>query len=102
MVIKVAIRDAEGMPSGRGVRLKPATGEGIMETPLRSVVKAITWRACGLITTSTVVWVLTQRVDLAASVGLADTAVKLLAYYGHERLWLRIRFGRLPPPDYEV
>ena len=66
-----------------------------METRARSILKALTWRMGGLVVTIAVVWVLTGQAKLAASIGLADTLVKLLAYYVHERCWLKIRFGRL-------
>ena len=73
-----------------------------METRSRSIVKALTWRMGGLVVTIAVVWVVTGRVKLAASIGLADTLVKLLAYYFHERFWLKIRFGRAKPPEYQI
>ena len=73
-----------------------------METRSRSIVKALTWRMGGLVVTIAVVWVVTGQVKLAASIGLADTLVKLLAYYFHERFWLKIRFGRVKPPEYQI
>ena len=73
-----------------------------METRARSIVKALTWRIGGLIVTSSVVWVVTGQAKLAASIGLADTLVKLLAYYVHERCWLKVQFGRAKPPEYQI
>ena len=73
-----------------------------METRLRSLAKAITWRMGGLITTTAVVWVVTGQPKLAISIGLLDTAVKLAAYYVHERCWLKVRFGRVHPPEYDI
>ncbi len=35
-------------------------------------------------------------------VGAADMLVNLMAYYIHERVWLRIRFGRKRPPEYQI
>jgi adenylylsulfate kinase len=49
-----------------------------------------------------VAWVVTRQADTAASIGLADTGLKILAYYVHERVWLRIRFGRVEPAEYEI
>ena len=40
--------------------------------------------------------------ECPVSVALADTAAKIVTFYLHERLWLRINFGRQPPPDYEI
>ena len=65
-----------------------------MDTHLRSVLKALTWRAAALSITSLVAWIVTRRIEVALSVGVADTAFKLLAYYAHERLWARARLGK--------
>ncbi len=73
-----------------------------METRARSIVKALTWRMGGLIVTGIVVWAATGNVKLAASIGLADTLIKLGAYYVHERCWLKVRFGRAKPPEYQI
>ena len=69
----------------------------------RSIVKSISWRVFAAIITSCVVYVITGKGDFAAKVGLIDTAVKLLIYFLHERVWDKINYGRVPPaPDYEV
>ncbi len=73
-----------------------------LESHARSLLKALTWRAGGLVVTVLVAWALTRRATLAASIGAADTVVKLLAFYVHERLWLRINFGRRKEPEYEI
>jgi uncharacterized membrane protein len=73
-----------------------------MESHYRSIVKAITWRAGGTVVTFAVAWILTQRVELAAQIGILDTAVKIGAFYAHERLWNRIRFGKAQPPEYQI
>jgi len=33
---------------------------------------------------------------------LLDTAVKIGAFYFHERLWNHLRFGRAEPPEYQI
>ncbi|NIA06269.1 MAG: DUF2061 domain-containing protein [Actinobacteria bacterium] len=73
-----------------------------METRSRSIAKALTWRVTALGITMTVVWIASGSMELAASVGLADTVIKLGAYYGHERFWLKVGFGRAKPPDYQI
>ena len=62
----------------------------------------MTWRAGGLVMTVSVAWIITGKPLLAASIGLLDTVVKLGAFYVHERVWLKVRFGRLQPPDYQI
>lgn len=73
-----------------------------MESHVRSLVKSATYRLGGLVLTTAIAWAMTGRVDVAASIGVADTLVKLGAFYVHERLWLRIGFGRIKAPDYEI
>lgn len=73
-----------------------------MESHFRSVIKAVTWRTGGTVVTFAVAWVMTRRFDLAAQIGLLDTAVKLAAFYIHERMWMKISFGRLKPPEYQI
>lgn len=73
-----------------------------MESHTRTIVKSITWRFVALTITTTVAWVVTHKAEVAASIGVADTLIKLLAYYGHERVWLKVNFGRMKRPEYEI
>lgn len=72
-----------------------------MESHLRSIIKAVTYRFGGLVVTALVTFIITRRLELAASVAVADTLAKIGVFYLHERMWLRIGFGRRPP-DYEI
>ena len=40
-----------------------------------------------------IVWLVTGKLELAATVGVLDAVLKLGGYYVHERIWVRIRFG---------
>ena len=73
-----------------------------MESHFRTVLKSLTWRAGGLLMTTGVALWLTGEVRLATQIGIADTVIKLFAYYGHERVWLKIKLGRQRPPDYQI
>ncbi len=73
-----------------------------MESHLRSIAKAITWRAGGTVVTFAVAWILTRRFELAAQIGILDTIVKLGAFYAHERVWNRMDFGKKKPPEYQI
>jgi uncharacterized membrane protein len=73
-----------------------------MESHLRSIAKAMTWRAGGTVVTFMVAWILTRRFELAAQIGILDTIVKLGAFYAHERVWNRMNFGKKKPPEYEI
>lgn len=72
------------------------------ETHYRSIIKAITWRAGGTIVTCMVALILTGSIELAARIGLLDTAVKIGAFYMHERLWNKLNFGKQKPPEYNI
>jgi adenylylsulfate kinase len=64
-----------------------------METHKRSIVKAISWRIIALTITTLTVYLFTGDVVLSVGAGLVDSAIKIFAYYGHERMWIRIDFG---------
>jgi len=73
-----------------------------MESRRRSLAKALTWRAGGLVVTVLIALLLTGNVRAAASIGVLDTLVKLGAFYVHERLWLKISYGRVRPTEYDI
>jgi uncharacterized membrane protein len=73
-----------------------------METHLRSIVKAVTWRVGGTLVTFLVTLAISKEIELAAKVGLLDTLVKIGAFYFHERLWHRVNFGKVKPPEYQI
>jgi len=73
-----------------------------METRLRSFAKAFSWRFIATIITSGIVWLLTGKADFAAKVGLLDTTIKLFIYFLHERVWLRIPFGKGKPAEFQI
>ena len=79
------------------------TSGATFETNRRSIVKSISWRFFAALITSLVVFFMTGKMEFAAKVGMIDTAIKLVVYFGHERIWNKINSGRLPAaPDYEV
>ncbi len=64
------------------------------ENPLRSIMKAISWRIIGTLDTIIIAWVLTGEIDTALAIGSIELVTKMLLYFGHERLWNRINFGK--------
>lgn len=74
-----------------------------MESTRRSIVKALSWRLMATAITTGLVYAVTGQGDFAAGIGLADTLIKLFIYFGHERLWNRIPFGRVErEPEYFI
>jgi adenylylsulfate kinase len=74
----------------------------LLETRRRSIVKTLSYRVLSTFLTAGVAYSITGSVGDAIRIGLLDTGVKLGAYYFHERLWLRIRFGRVTPPEFRI
>jgi len=68
-----------------------------METHLRSLVKGFSWRIIATLVTTTVVWLISGEVSMALFAGASDSLVKIGLFWGHERLWQRIRWGRIFP-----
>ena len=60
----------------------------------RSVMKAVTWRVLGTITTSALVFIFTRRLVLSLTVGALEFTSKIGLFWVHERVWDRIRLGR--------
>ncbi len=75
-----------------------------MESHKRSIIKAVTWRIIATSVTTLVVYLFTREVVLSMGVGFVDAAIKIFAYYSHERLWNRINFGRKgeTEPDFMI
>ena len=64
------------------------------EKPLRSVLKALSWRCIGTIDTLLVAYFLTGEIRLATSIASVDFITKLVLYFFHERLWNTIKWGK--------
>jgi adenylylsulfate kinase len=68
-----------------------------METHLRSVVKGMSWRLVATVVTTIVVFIYSGELAAAAIVGSVDAVAKIGLYWGHERIWQRIHWGRIVP-----
>ncbi len=68
-----------------------------MDTHLRSVVKGISWRILATMVTTTVVFLYSGELAAAAIVGSLDALVKIVLYWGHERVWQWVTWGRILP-----
>jgi sulfate adenylyltransferase subunit 1 (EFTu-like GTPase family)/uncharacterized membrane protein len=64
------------------------------ETHARSLVKAMSWRATGSLDTFVVTFVISGSTKLAGSVALTEILTKILIYYGHERIWALVPWGK--------
>jgi uncharacterized membrane protein len=73
-----------------------------MDSPSRSIAKAISYRFLGSISTALIFFVLSRDVALSVGAGLADSVVKIGLYFLHERVWNHINYGRPKTPEYEI
>ena len=67
------------------------------ETHSRSLAKAVSWRATGSLDTFVVAFVITGNAKIAGSVALTEVLTKILIYYGHERVWALVPWGKRQP-----
>ena len=68
-----------------------------METHSRSVVKGISWRLIATVVTTFVVYIYSGELTVAAIVGSIDAVAKIILFWGHERIWQQIHWGRIIP-----
>jgi len=66
-----------------------------METHVRSMMKAISWRIVATLTTILLVFAFTGDLVVSGGVGLTELLTKIFIYYAHERLWNALSFGRV-------
>ncbi|WP_299387403.1 DUF2061 domain-containing protein [uncultured Lacinutrix sp.] len=60
----------------------------------RSLVKTISWRAVGTITTVAISYIITGTMALAFSIGGIELVSKMVLYFFHERAWEKIKWGK--------
>ncbi|MEM3626743.1 MAG: DUF2061 domain-containing protein [Candidatus Bathyarchaeia archaeon] len=65
-----------------------------MEKPIRSLMKAVSWRIVATLTTIILVFIFTGNIVISGGVGFLELFVKIAVYYIHERIWNLLDFGR--------
>ena len=75
----------------------------MQEKRIRSVVKSISWRVTGTLDTIMIAFLITGDVKPALAIGGIEVVTKMTLYYFHERIWDRLKFGRVTEePDYQI
>lgn len=73
------------------------------EKNYRSIVKSISYRITGTITTFLISFFVTGEIKFALSIMSVDFISKIVIFYFHERLWNKIKFGKVKGgPEYEI
>ena len=73
-----------------------------MEHPKRSILKALTWRVIAFAVTIIAVYIYSKDLRQSLVIGISANVVKIFLYYIHERIWNRVKFGRLKAPEYQI
>lgn len=66
---------------------------GSPERHSRTLVKTATWRVLASLDTMLLAWFFTGNVLTAISIGGLEVITKLILYFFHERVWLRLSYG---------
>ena len=64
------------------------------ETAWRSLVKAYSYRCCGTLTTIVISYIITRQFVVSLGIGAVEMIVKPFIYWCHERIWVRIKWGK--------
>lgn len=66
-----------------------------MESRRRSLIKSLSWRLSASLLTVLIVYLWTREIALALlGIGMTEFFAKLVWFFCHERLWLRINWGK--------
>ena len=65
----------------------------------RSLFKAISWRIAASVDTFLISFIITGRFDWATSIAIFEIITKSIIYYFHERVWNRVKWGRIKQND---
>lgn len=65
----------------------------------RSFYKALTWRILASLDTFLVSFIITGRFDWATSIAIFEIITKSIIYYLHERIWNKVKWGRINSND---
>jgi uncharacterized membrane protein len=68
------------------------------EAHSRSFIKAVSWRILGSMDTFVISYFVTGKLVFAASIASVETFTKIVLFYGHERIWAAVPWGRADQP----
>ena len=66
-----------------------------MKTPSqkRSALKALSWRILASLDTFLISYLITGKISWAAGIASVEVLTKMILYYGHERVWAKVKWG---------
>ena len=66
----------------------------MIDTNVRSIAKAATWRAFAIVLLASVTWVTTSDLKTVTYVTIGYHVIQIFMYYLHERIWSNIGWGK--------
>jgi len=66
----------------------------VNESVTRSLLKSITYRIAGSLSTFIIALSLTGELELAIGISLFELVSKIVLYWAHERIWNNISYGK--------
>lgn len=92
-------QDSNGVSASSVVAAAEKKVKLTRDRPIKSIFKAITWRIIASATTFALAYMFFYSDPFAAEkatgIALAESAIKMVLYFFHERLWERLRWGRM-------
>lgn len=71
---------------------------GVGPTQIRSLVKGISWRVVGTVDTIFISYLITGHLTNAVTIGGFEVFSKIVLFYLHERVWGKLKWGRIIKP----
>jgi uncharacterized membrane protein len=67
----------------------------LSDTNFRSLIKTITWRLTGSLSTFIISYLISGNLMVAGSIALVQITANTILYYLHERIWNKVKWGKL-------
>ena len=65
-----------------------------MDTRVRSLVKAVSWRLTGTLCTFLISYAILRDLTISGSIAVIQLTANTVAFYIHERIWNLIKWGK--------
>jgi uncharacterized membrane protein len=66
----------------------------LSDTVTRSLIKTVSWRITGSLSTFVISFLITGNFVVAGSIAIIQITANTILYYLHERLWNKISWGK--------
>ena len=68
------------------------------DTHSRAWIKSIVWRILGVLILGSISWIITKSWKEMSLITIVFHSIRVILYYFHERIWERIKWGRIMHP----